>query len=378
MDFRGKKVLVVGMARSGIGAVHLLLEHGALVTANDSKKREQLGDALVSLDNCEINWRLGCPAEECLDGIDMLVISPGIPDTAAFVRKAADMGIPVIGELELAYRFAEGMLIAVTGTNGKTTTVSLLGEILKDAGKTVHVAGNIGTPYSDAAVISKKEDITICEVSSFQLETVEQFHPHIAVFTNLTEDHLDRHGSMEVYGSLKARIFRNQTADDWAVLNADDQAIKKLYRGYKGNVLRFSVHGEVSEGAFVKEDAVYLCIDGDTRKICDTADIRIKGEHNLENALAAVCAAGAVGVPAPVIRHGLKIFSCAEHRIELVGNVGGVDYYDDSKGTNVDATIRAMRSMDKPTIVILGGVDKHCPFEPLAKEMKNKQRGPMK
>ena len=288
MDYEAKKVLVVGMARSGIAAAQLLRACGADVTVNDSKSEEELGSQLSPLEGLQLTRKFGCGAMELLDGMDCLVISPGIPDTAPFVVKAKEMGIYVIGELELAAQLSRGTLTAVSGTNGKTTTVSLLGEIFANSGKVTHVVGNIGYPFSLAALVSRKEDVIVCEVSSFQMETADTFHPHVALLTNITEDHLNRHGTMEVYTALKMRMFRNQTAEDFAVFNADDPGLNGLSKQVKSRVLKFSRKKEVREGAYVRDDTVYLRLDGSEKKICRTDEIYIPGPHNLENALAYV------------------------------------------------------------------------------------------
>ena len=369
MNWEGKKVLVVGMARSGVAASQLLRAYGAEVTVNDSKSEEELGDQLSSLQGLKLERRFGCGAMDLLKGHDCLIISPGIPDTAPFVRKAKEMGLYVIGELELASQLSKGTLIAVSGTNGKTTTVSLLGEIFRNGGKVTHVVGNIGYPYSLAALISKPEDIMVCEVSSFQMETADTFHPHIAVLTNITEDHLNRHGTMEVYTELKMRIFRNQTPEDYAVFNADDPGLENLHKQVKSRVLQFSHKKEVPEGAFVRDGEVIVRMNGEERRVCAVNEIRIPGAHNLENALGAVCAAAAMEVPIPVIRHSLRTFRGVEHRIESVRELDGIEYINDSKGTNVDSTIKAVETMNKPTVIILGGYDKHTSFDPLSAVM---------
>jgi len=214
MDYREKKVLVVGMARSGIAAAQLLRANGAEVTINDNKTEEELGESLDPLRGLQMEWKLGCPAMDLLEGQDVLVISPGISVDAPFVRKAREMGLYVTGELEVAWQLSQGTLVAVTGTNGKTTTVSLLGTIFENAGRVTHVVGNIGYPYSLAALVSRPEDVMVCEVSSFQMETADTFHPHVALLTNITEDHLNRHGTMEVYTEMKMRMFRCQTSGD--------------------------------------------------------------------------------------------------------------------------------------------------------------------
>ncbi len=368
-DYEGKRVLVVGMARSGVAAAQLLVKHGAKVVVNDSKTGEGLGEAVAPLMSLPVEWALGRPAADCLDGIDVLVISPGIPNTAPFVEEARRRGVSVTGELELAYRLSPGEMVAVTGTNGKTTTVSLLGEIFRNAGRVTHVVGNIGYPYSAAGLISRPDDMLVCEVSSFQMEMADTFHPRAAALLNITEDHLNRHGTMEVYTAMKMRVFRNQTAEDVAVFNADDPALAPLTGQVKAQVMLFSRQKKVTSGAYVEDGQVMIAWKGAVKPVCRVDEIYIPGPHNLENALAAACVATAMGVPAPVIRHTLKTFQGVEHRIELVRELDGVRYINDSKGTNVDSTIKAIQTMDRPTAIILGGYDKHCDFTPMVKEM---------
>lgn len=368
-DFKDKRTLVVGMARSGVAVAQLLLRHGAKVIVNDSKTEAELGDALTPLSGLPIERQLGRPAADCLTGIDALVISPGVPVDALFVQKARAQGAYVTGELETAWQLSRGEMVAVTGTNGKTTTVSLLGEIFKNAGRVTHVVGNIGYPYSQAGLESRDEDVFVCEVSSFQMETADTFHPRVAALLNITEDHLNRHGTMENYTRMKMRMFQNQTAEDVAVFNDDDPALAPLIPQVKSRVMRFSRKHQVSCGAYVADGWMMVRWDGRESRVCETAEIRIPGPHNLENALAACCVAVAMGVPTAVVRHSLRTFPGVEHRIEFVRELDGVRYINDSKGTNVDSTIKAVQTMTRPTAIILGGYDKHCDFTPLAKEM---------
>ncbi|MBR2824370.1 MAG: UDP-N-acetylmuramoyl-L-alanine--D-glutamate ligase [Clostridia bacterium] len=373
MDYRGKRVLIVGMARSGVAAAKLLCARGAVVTVNDSKQEAELTDSLAGLEGLPVNKQIGRPAAELLAGQDVLVISPGIPVDTPFVKAAAERGLYVTGELEVASQLSRGTLVAVTGTNGKTTTVSLLGEIFRNAGKRTHVVGNIGYPFSLAAAEAKDEDVIVCEVSSFQMETADTFHPKVALLTNLTEDHLNRHGTMEVYGAMKMRMFARQTPSDYAVFNADDPGLKGLSGQVKSKVLTFSRIREVRQGAFVREGKVILRLEGQERVICGTGEIFIPGPHNLENALGAVCCAAAMGVPSPVIRHSLRTFRGVEHRIERVRTLEGVTYYNDSKGTNVDSTLKAVDTMTAPTVIILGGYDKHTSFDPLSQRIAQRK-----
>lgn len=368
-NYKDKKVLVVGMARSGVAAAKLLHKADAKVVINDSKTAEALGDALLPLNGLDVEYKLGCPAGECLEGIDAMIISPGIPDTAAFVVKAKEMGIYVTGELEMAYQLSSGEMVAITGTNGKTTTVTLLGEIFRNAGRTTHVVGNIGYPYSAAGFDSIDSDMFVCEVSSFQMETAETFHPRCGALLNITEDHLNRHGTIENYALTKMRMFQNMTSDDVAVFNADDPALAPYIPMVKAQVMLFSRKGEVESGAFLRDGRIVTRIGGTENVICPAADVYIPGPHNLENALAASCMAAACRVDAAVIAHTLRTFTGVEHRIEFVRELDGVRYINDSKGTNVDSTIKAIQTMNRPTAIILGGYDKHCDFTPMVKEM---------
>ncbi|MBQ8160607.1 MAG: UDP-N-acetylmuramoyl-L-alanine--D-glutamate ligase [Clostridia bacterium] len=378
-QYKGKSVLVAGMARSGIAAAELLSKKGASVTITDLKGEEELADELRPLNGLNIQRKLGRKTgevlEECLKSAaapDTLVLSPGIPSTLPFVKEARDRGVEVIAEIELAYRLSTGPVFAITGTNGKTTTTTLICEIFKAAGLDSVAVGNIGYPFSLAALEDSPERHYVCECSSFQMETVDGFHPHVAAFLNLTEDHLNRHGTMDEYARLKMRVFEQQEPDDFAVFNADDPALSDRIRKVQGHVLLFSRKeddGRIEDGAFVRNGMVVYRFQGREEEILPAKDIYIPGPHNLENALAAVCFAGAIGIPASVIAQTLRTFRGVEHRIEWTRELDGVTYYNDSKGTNVDSTIRAVQTMDKNTVIILGGSDKHCDFSPLAQEI---------
>ncbi len=369
----GKKVMVLGMARSGVAAAKLLDELGAQVRINDQKTKEQLADAVRPLEGCKnIEWRLGEKADELLAGEDILMISPGVPIDSAVVLKAKELGVEVIGELELGYRTGKGLLIAITGTNGKTTTTTLMGEILKNAGKNTYVVGNIGFPYTAVSGRMTEEDATVCEVSSFQLESVASFHPHVSAILNITEDHLNRHYTMENYAATKARIFENQTgAEEYVVLNYDDAALRKMASCAKCEVIWFSRKAEPPKGAFV-EDGIIVYKDQNTAcEICRADEVYIPGPHNLENALAAVAMSMAAGVPVEFIRDTLRTFKGVEHRIEFVRELDGIRFINDSKGTNADSTIKAVETMNRPTVLILGGSDKHVDFTAMCEVIKN-------
>ena len=369
VEWQGKRVLVLGMARSGIAVSRLLCRYGAVPLLNDRKTAAQLGEDVLSLRDLPCEWHLGEEPEKLFPGTDVLLISPGVPIDSPVVLAAREAGIPVTGELEVASQLAEGTLVALTGTNGKTTTVTLLGEIFRAAGKIAYVAGNVGYPLSAAAMESRPEDVLVAEVSSFQLETADTFHPRIASVLNVTEDHLNRHYTMENYAAVKRRIFQRQNDRDTAVLNWDDPLCRRMAEGLKARVAWFSRTQSVEQGAFVKDGRIMIRLNGEEKSVCGVDEVYIPGPHNTENALAASVMASAMGVPAAVIRHVLRTFKGVEHRIEFVRELDGVKWYNDSKGTNVDSTIKAVQSMRAPTVLILGGSDKHVSFDTLAQEI---------
>ena len=370
MNFEGKKVLVCGMARSGVSAAQCLYELGARVTISDSKAEEKLAEALQPLEGMDIRRCMGDQAQPAdLESYDLAVTSPGIPMQAPILRAVQAAGVPLIGELELGAQVSRAPLYAVTGTNGKTTTTTLIGEIFRNLGKTTYVVGNIGYPFTACALQCGEEDVAVAEVSSFQLETITTFHPHIAVMCNITEDHLNRHGTMEEYIRVKERIFENMGQGDYAVLNLDDPIVRGMAERIPCTPAFFSRRQEVETGAYLEGEEVVFSLNGHKKRVLRADEIRIPGEHNLENALAATALAMLAGVPAPVVRHTLKTFPGVEHRIETVRTVEGVTYINDSKGTNVDASIRAVRAMKVPTVLLAGGYDKHTDFLPLAREI---------
>lgn len=370
MNFEGKKVLVCGMARSGVSAAQCLYELGARVTISDSKVEEKLAEALQPLEGMDIRRCLGDQAQPAdLESYDLAVTSPGIPMQAPILRAVQAAGVPLIGELELGAQVSRAPLYAVTGTNGKTTTTTLIGEIFRNLGKTTYVVGNIGYPFTACALQCGEEDVAVAEVSSFQLETISTFHPHIAVMCNITEDHLNRHDTMEEYIRVKERIFENMGQGDYAVLNLDDPIVRGMAERIPCAPAFFSRRQEVETGAYLEGEEVVFSLNGHKKRVLRADEIRIPGEHNLENALAATALTMLAGVPAPVVRHTLKTFPGVEHRIETVRTVEGVTYINDSKGTNVDASIRAVRAMKVPTVLLAGGYDKHTDFLPLAREI---------
>ncbi len=366
-----KRAMVLGLARSGIAVSELLLLRGWEVLACDTKEREKFEGALDEIERKGAKLALGeGEPEKLLDGVDMLVVSPGIPLTHPAMVRAKELGIEVVGEVEYAYRESKGRLLALTGTNGKTTTVTLLGEIFKNAGFTTHVVGNIGIPYSGAVPGMTDEDVTVCEISSFMMETSAQFHPMVSAVLNISEDHLNRHGTMERYIALKERIFENQTPDEYTVLNYDDPVTRDMAKRTPAKVAWFSEGEGVDFGAFVRDGWIVFGENASAVRVCPVSEVNIPGRHNLQNALAATVMAMCAGVAPEVIRHTLSTFQGVEHRIEFTRELDGVRFINDSKGTNVDSSIWAVRAMNRPTVIILGGYDKHTDFTPLCEEMR--------
>ncbi len=372
MNVNGKKILVLGLMRSGIAVSELLIQHGAKLILCDQKDSTELRLKLENFNNRVEAIHLGSDPSLYLYGVDMLVISPGVPIDSNIVKQANKKNIRVLGELEVAAAFNKSMLLAVSGTNGKTTSVSLLGRILQNAGKISWVAGNVGYPMSLAVMNSKQDDIIVAEVSSFQLETISTFHPAIAALLNITEDHLNRHGTMDEYIRLKFRLFENQADKDIAVLNYDDAIIRENAKNIKSQILWFSRTQELDIGAFVdSENMLTVKWDGKIKQIININDINIPGPHNLENALAMAAIAVAMKIPSAVIRHTLITFEGVEHRIESVAIKNGIKYINDSKGTNVESTIKAVNTMKVPTTIILGGYDKKTDFKNLCITIKD-------
>lgn len=365
MELTGKRVLVVGAARSGIAAAKFLLARGARLTISDHRPLEELAEAQQLAREHGTRLEAGGHTRPTFTEQDLVVVSPGVPAELAELEASRAAGVQVIGEVELASQFLQGRMVGITGSNGKTTTTVLTGTILETAGFRVQVGGNIGLPLIGMVDASTPETINVVELSSFQLETVSAFRPHVAVVLNVTPDHLDRHGSMEKYVEAKGRIFVNQTPQDFAVLNADDEVCRR-YAGWTRAHLRwFSRLHPVEAGAFVEgHDLVYngaSFADPNAtwpQTMLGVEEISLKGAHNLENVLAAACAAGLFGASQPLIREGVKAFKAVEHRLEYVATIRGVEFYNDSKATNVDATIKALEAFPGNLLVILGGKDK--------------------
>lgn len=358
MDLKNKRVLVVGLGRSGVAAAFFLQEHGAKVAVSDTKSEAQLQQEVSQLLDRGISIEAGRHGERTFRDQDLIVVSPGVPPDQPQLQHARTLGIPVIGEVELAFRFLQGKVLAITGSNGKTTTTTLVGEILSKAGKKTLVGGNIGTPVISLAGKSSPESLVVLEISSFQLETIEQFRPWIAAIVNITPDHLDRHHTFEAYAAAKARIFENQTSSDFGVLNADDPACVALQKKLKSSLYWFSRKQPVEQGAFLKGDEIIFRQNGKEQAVVSRSDIHLKGLHNLENVLAAVTMTMLAGCNPQQIKQAVSEFRAVEHRLELVNTVNGVTFYNDSKATNVDATIKALESFPGNVHIILGGKDK--------------------
>lgn len=372
--YSGKKALVVGVARSGIGAAKLLYKLGADVTINDIKPFDELKEQLEELSG-GINIKVGCKADELIAGMDMVVVSPGIPASLSLFSEADALGVPVIGEVELAYTVCKGKIAAITGTNGKTTTTALTGAIFNEYSKNSFIAGNIGEAFSNVVLETDDESLTALEVSSFQLETIDKFHPDVAAVLNITEDHLARHGSMEEYIRCKKRIFENQKENDYLVLNYDDPATREMGKECKSTVIYFSKNSLDCGCACVENGRVVIKNAGDIHDICAVDEIPIKGQHNLENVLAACAIAYYMGVDCLSIRNGILNFKGVEHRLEFVAEKSRIRYINDSKATNTDAAIVAVKAMDAPTIIILGGYDKGNEFDLLIESFTENIKG---
>ena len=367
----GRRVAVVGLARSGVAAVRLLRAAGADVVGADARPLEALGPEAAALGRAGV--RLTAPAPpDALDGASLVVVSPGVPLDAPALARPRARGVPIVGELELAWRALEADTVAITGTNGKTTTTALTGALLGGRGQAVLVGGNIGTPLADRALGFPADGVVVAEVSSFQLETVDAFRPAVAAVLNVTPDHLDRHGTFEAYLDAKARIFRNQTADDCAVLNADDDATAALAARTRARVVWFSRRRALEAGVFVREGWIVARRDGRDETVGPLGEVRLRGQHNVENVLAAAACALARGVAPAAIRRAVAAFPAVTHRIEPVRELDGVAFYNDSKGTNVASTVKALESFAEPVVLIAGGKGKGQDFAPLARAARGR------
>jgi UDP-N-acetylmuramoylalanine--D-glutamate ligase len=372
MELKGKKVLVVGLGKSGLAAALFLRRRGAQVTVSDVRSAEALAKDIPALLDEGIMVETGGHGLLTFRRQDLIVVSPGVPLNTPELAQVKSFGLPVIGELELAARFLKGKTLAITGSNGKTTTTALVGEILEKAGVPTLVGGNIGVPV--IALIDDSTDATwsVLEVSSFQLESTQRFHPSIAVILNITPDHLDRHGSFENYALAKERIFAAQDEGDFVVLNADNARAAQAAARSVAKVYFFSVEHSVLQGAWV-EDGFLVYRGGKEQpveKIMPLSGVPLKGAHNVENVLAAVCASRLAGVAAERIRSGVESFRAVEHRLEYVATINGVEFYNDSKATNVDATAKAVAAFSSGIHLILGGKDKNSDYTQLAQLLR--------
>jgi UDP-N-acetylmuramoylalanine--D-glutamate ligase len=376
IELKGKKVLVVGLGKSGLAAALFLRRRGAHVTVSDVRSAEALAKDIPALLEEGIMVEAGGHGLLTFRRQDLIVVSPGVPLNTPELAQVKSFGLPVIGELELAARFLKGKMLAITGSNGKTTTTALVGEILENAGMPTLVGGNIGVPVVALIDPSTDETWSVLEVSSFQLESTDQFHPSIAVILNITPDHLDRHGSFENYARAKERIFAAQDKNDCVVLNADNARAAAAASQSPAQVYWFSIEHPVEQGAWVENGAVvYRPAKGAaTEKIMPLSGIPLKGAHNVENVLAAACAARLAGAPADAIAEAVGAFQAVEHRLEFVAKINGVEYYNDSKATNVDATAKAVAAFFSGVHLILGGKDKGSDYTQLAELLQARVR----
>ena len=369
MDLFNKKILVVGLGMTGIATARFLKNMGAVVTVTDMAKEDELGESVAIIRKLGINMELGSHENSTFENADLIVLSPGVPHAIPQIQRAKDKGIDVLGEIELASKFIDQPVIAITGTNGKTTTTTLLGEMLKSSGFNVFVGGNIGSPLIGYVDREEKAEIVVVEVSSFQLDTIESFKPKVGVLLNITEDHLDRYKDFTAYAKSKCRIFENQNSSDTAVLNGDDPLIRKLTENIKSNKLFFAAEKNNEEGAVVNGNNITLFSEKmpepGKQKTYDLSGTSIKGKHNIENASAACLAALSAGGTIEGIQTALDNFKGLPHRLEYVATVNGVKYFNDSKATNVDAVIRALECFSDRVILIMGGRNKGADFDSL-------------
>ena len=376
MELKGKKVLVVGLGKSGLAAALFLRHRGAQVTVSDARSAEALAKDIPALLEEGIMVETGGHGLLTFRRQDLIVVSPGVPLNTPELAQVPSFGLPVIGELELAARFLKGKILAITGSNGKTTTTALVGEILEKAGIPTLVGGNIGVPVVSLIEATTDETWSVLEISSFQLESTVEFHPSIAVILNITPDHLDRHGTFENYALAKERIFAAQDANDSVVLNADNARSAQAAVRSHARVYSFSVEHPVECGAWLEQG--YLIYrhseDEPAEAVMPLSGIPLKGTHNVENVLAAVCAARLAGAPVDAIRKAIEDFRAVEHRLEYVATINGVEYYNDSKATNVDATAKAIAAFNSGIHLILGGKDKGSDYTQLAQLLRQRVR----
>ena len=363
MDIAGKNVLVFGSGISGIGAAGLLEERGASVTLYDGNDKLDVEEIRGKMkDGAKADIVLGEFPEELLGKLDLVIISPGVPTDLPIVNRMREADIPVVGEIELAYELGKGEVLAITGTNGKTTTTALLGEIMKAVYDSAFVVGNIGIPYTNVVDETRDDSVIVAEMSSFQLESIVDFRPRVSAILNITPDHLNRHHTMEAYIQAKKNVAINQTAEDTCVLNYEDEVLREFGETLQTKVLYFSSKRKLDKGIYL-EDGNIIYRNPDECLVCNVKELKLLGVHNYENVMAAVAMAAAYGVPMDSIRKTIKEFTGVEHRIEFVAEKNGVAYYNDSKGTNPDAAIRGIQAMNRPTYLIGGGYDKQSEYK---------------
>ena len=372
-DLDGKRVLVVGLARTGLVSALFSAAYGAKVTATDERPIPEVAEAAEKLRVAGVKLELGGFVPQTFLEQDLIVVSPGVPAKIEPLENARAKGIPVWSEIELAWRFLRGKLVAITGSNGKTTTTSLVAHILKTSNVPTLIGGNIGTPLLALVETSVDTSVTVAEISSFQLETIDSFRPEIGVLLNLTPDHLDRHITFEEYAGAKMRMFENQLEKDIALLNADDPEVTKRMPA-KPKIFWFSRQKRVATGAFLRDDQIIFRHEGSEVELARLADIQLRGQHNVENVLASCAAAYLAGAVPAAIAAGVKSFRGVEHRLEFVAELSGVQYYNDSKATNVDAAVKAVEAFPGPLVVILGGRDKGSPYAPLRELLHERAR----
>ena len=373
IDLEGKRVLVVGLARTGVVTSLFSAGYGAIVTATDEKPESELAEVAGKLRAAGVKLEFGAPGQATFLEQDLIVLSPGVPAKLPQLELARSRGIPVWSEIELAWRFLRGKLIGITGSNGKTTTTSLVAHILKTAGIHTLVGGNIGVPLLALVESSADSTVTVAEISSFQLETIAEFRPEVGVLLNLTPDHLDRHESFDEYARAKMRMFENQLDRDAAVLNADDPEVtRRMPTG--PHIFWFSRQKRVASGTFLRDGQIFFRTEGAEIPLTRRDEIPLRGEHNVENVLAACAAAYLAGAEPAAISSGVKTFRGVEHRLEFVAEIAGVTFYNDSKATNVDASLKAIEAFPGGLIVILGGKDKGAPYIPLREPLRQRAR----
>jgi UDP-N-acetylmuramoylalanine--D-glutamate ligase len=378
LEVAGKKVLIIGAARSGIACARFLVKRGAVVALNDRKPIEEWPPEAVALKSEGVGCIAGDVPMWLLDQVELVVMSPGVPSKVIPARYAERAGAEVIGEVELASRYLRGRIVGITGSNGKTTTTTLIGEILKDAGLRVQVGGNIGTALISMVETSRDEGWTVVELSSFQLETIAGFHPTVALCLNVTPNHMDRYETLMDYAAAKHRLFRNQTPTDVAILNADDPIVSSWAKGLRAHVTLFSVQRELAEGLFLRNGRELVSRTSAGERVLMTSDeMQLRGLHNIENVLAALAAGLACGASPDSMRETVRRFRPVEHRLEFVKEVSGVKFYNDSKATSVDATLKALEAFaaeDGKVVLILGGRGKQAPYAPLAPLIRSRAR----